>query len=304
MCSRDAIKDFGYLALETMEKIVAQIEPDYVWEVDLGGRGEPTTHPEFHELLRIMARPGVTTDVTTTAVTFTDKNIEACVNHVDVIRLSVSSIHKPIFDKVHIGLKHDKIWRNIAALAEAAADKVIVHLVGGPVIYDHLHETAAHLRTLGFTRLRLFPLWNRGGDVESELDNRRRKQLMNELGIPAAEDEYATGTGKLKMFVNALIGKLQNSQYCPVGDASVSINYKGEILGCFQDFGLTSNVGDIRHDHLRDIIRQRVKRLGRMKVCEGCNANKAAFRLPLFTGRSKSHPLEGDEGKRRLPIMQ
>lgn len=304
MCPRDAISDFGYLKLETMEKIVAQVEPDFVWEVDLGGRGEPTTHPEFHELLRIMAKPGVTTDVTTTGVTFTDKNIAACVDHVDVIRLSVSSIHQPVFEKVHIGLKYEKIWRNIAALAEAAAEKVIVHLVGGPVIYDHLHETAAHLRTLGLTNLRLFPLWNRGGDVESALSNQRRKQLMTQLDIPAVEGDYATGTGKFKWFMNTLYGKLQNSQYCPVGDGSVSINYKGEILGCFQDFGLTSNVGHIDNHRLRDVIHERVTRLGRMPVCEGCNVNKAALRLPMFTGRAKATPLENNDDKRRLPIMQ
>ena len=284
MCPRSEIKDHGYLSLETMEKIVAQLDPSYVWEVDLAGRGEPTIHPQFHELLKIMKKPGIPTDVTTTGVTFTDRNIEACVKYVDVIRLSVSSIRKETFDKVHIGLKFDKIWRNIEALAQAAASKVIVHLTGGPVIYEHLPETVEHLRKLGYTQLRLFPLWNRGGTVSTNQDHQRRNQLLKDLQIAASEDEYSTGTGKVRFFLNTLLGKMQNIHYCPVGDGSVSISYKGDILGCFQDFGHVSNVGNINDDHLKNIIQRRVKELGRMEICNGCNSNKVVLKRPMFLG--------------------
>ncbi|GED78639.1 MULTISPECIES: radical SAM protein [Pseudomonas] len=282
MCPRSVIKDYGFISLETMDKIVSQIDPSYVWELDLAGRGEPTIHPEFHELLRMMRRSGVLTDVTTTAVTFNQRNIDACVQNVDVIRLSVSSIQKEVFDKVHIGLNHEKIWRNIAALAEAAADKVIVHLTGGPAIYSTLPATVAHLRSLGFKRIYLFPLWNRGGDINAKLESEYRQKLVRELGLNLSESEYKTGMGKVKFMLNALLGTLENRNFCAIGDGSVSISYTGEILGCFQDFGHVSNIGHIDDDNLKKIVKSRVKQLGNMEICQGCNSRKAVFKLPMF----------------------
>lgn len=282
MCPRSAISDYGFISLDLMERIVAQIDPSYVWELDLAGRGEPTIHPEFHELLKIMKKPGVLTDVTTTAVTFTQKNIDAVVNHVDVIRLSVSSIRKEIFDQVHIGLDFDKIWRNIAALGESAAEKVIVHLTGGPVIYSSLAETVAYLRKLGFKRIYLFPLWNRGGDINAKLETEYRSNLVKKLGLNVSESEYKRGVGKAMFLVNAVLGTLQNKNFCVVGDGSVSVSYKGDILGCFQDFGHVSNIGHVDKDHLKKIIKSRVKLLGNMEVCNGCNSRKAVMKIPMF----------------------
>jgi MoaA/NifB/PqqE/SkfB family radical SAM enzyme len=276
------IKDDGFMSVDMMERIIDQIDPSYVWEIDLAGRGEPTIHPHFHTLLEVMKRPGITTDVTTTGVTFTQKNIDAVVNNVDVIRLSVSSIEKPVFDLVHIGLNYDRIWRNIAALGEAAGDKVFVHLTGGPVIYDSLPQTVEKLRSFGYKNFYLFPLWNRGGEVDHAEDNRRRAELSRDLGIRISESEYKTGTGKVKFFLNTLIGLAQNKRYCPIGDGSVSISHKGDILGCFQDFGHTSNVGHIDHHNLKDIIKGRVKSLGNMEICQGCNSRKAVMPGPMF----------------------
>lgn len=157
MCPRDLIRDEGFMSLSTMEKIISQINPLDFWEIDLAGRGEPTIHPQFSELTEIMRRSQIKTGVVTTGVTFNEKNARAAGANLDRIRLSVSSFHKETFDKVHIGLDHARIWTNIKNIASYAADKVIIHLTGGPVIYDRLPETVSHLRNLGFTKIHLFP---------------------------------------------------------------------------------------------------------------------------------------------------
>lgn len=282
MCPRSAVKDSGFLSLATMERIIQQVDPSYVWEIDLAGRGEPTIHPEFHTLLEIMGRPGITTDVTTTAVSFTQKNIDACVQNVDVIRLSVSSVSRPVFAQVHVGLNYERIWRNIRLLGEAAADKVYVHLTGGPVIYATLPETVAELRRCGFRRFFLFPLWNRGGEIDHRADNAARAQLARDLDLKISESEYKTGTGKVAFFLNSIIGLAQNRRYCPIGDGSVSISHRGEILGCFQDFGHTSNVGHVDRDDLRTLIRRRVRDLGNMAICRGCNSRLAVMPSAMY----------------------
>jgi MoaA/NifB/PqqE/SkfB family radical SAM enzyme len=282
MCPRDLVTDKGFISIQAVERIVSQISPDFVWEVDLAGRGEPTLHPQFPALLKIMRSSGILTDLTTTAVAMTPANITACADNVDVIRLSVSSLDPETFGKVHIGLDHARIWRNIEALAEAAADKVIVHLTGGPVIYDHLPQTVERLRTLGYRNFRLLPLWNRGGSVESQMDNERRTSLMRTLKIDASEAEYSGTVGRFSYLLHTLGNAIRNPAFCPVGDSSIFINYEGTILGCIQDFGGTSVLGNIWDNTISEIVESRVKSLGRMPVCTNCNTNRAALKSQMF----------------------
>lgn len=282
MCPRDLVSERGFISVDAVERTVSQLSPDFVWEVDLAGRGEPTLHPEFPQLLRIMRSSGIPTDLTTTAVSFTPTNLAACVDNADIIRLSVSSVHQETFDKVHIGLNFERIWRNIAALGEAAANKVIVHLTGGPVIYDHLPETVEQLRQIGYRNFRLLPLWNRGGSVADRMDNERRIALMGRLQIAASEAEYSGTTGRFVFLMNTVVNKLRNAAFCPVGDASVFVDHQGRILGCIQDFGGTSVLGDIWHDSIRDIVERRIPHLGRMPICRDCNTHKVALASHMF----------------------
>lgn len=285
MCPRSEIKDHGFMTVETMSRIVQQVDPSFVWELDLAGRGEPTIHPKFNELLKVMRSSSVTTAVTTTGVTLTQKNLDALVSEVDVIRLSVSSIDESIFRKVHVGLDYHKIWKNVAALAEAAPKKVIVHLTGGPVIYDSLPQTVRHLRSLGLKTLNLFPLWNRGGALTVSQEHAVRRNLIKDWGLNASESEYSSHNSRLTYFVHLLRSWTVNHEFCLVGDGSISIGYRGEILGCFQDFGHKSLMGNISHLKLKDVARQRAKVLGKMKVCEGCNSKEAAFKWPQLLGQ-------------------
>lgn len=272
MCPRDLVHESGFMSLETMNAIMDQVSADWVWEVDVAGRGEPTIHPKFFEMSQLMARGGAPTCVVTTGVTMTKKNADAMEHSFDLVRLSVSSIERSIFEQVHIGLDFDKIWRNIRFLAEAAASKTIIHLTGGPVIYPGLHDTVAHLRKLGFERMHLLPLWNRGGSLHDLASKAKRTQLMKELGLMASEREAWAGTTRSRFITRLGIQKLKNSHFCPIGDASLSLSYDGKVLGCFQDFGHTSNVGHISSMSLRDHVERRVVDLGNMAICQGCNS--------------------------------
>ena len=277
MCPRDLIGEEGFMSLETMERIISQVDKDSFWEIDLAGRGEPTIHPKFDELITIMKKSHVPTSVVTTAVAFTEKNARSAAANLDMIRLSVSSYNKSTFDKVHIGLNFYKIWKNISSIASFAAEKTTIHLTGGPVIYDHLHETVAHLRSLGFRRIHLFPLWNRGGAFEHQNDMERRLKLIRDLELLPAEVEYSGGAGRITQLANLAAGKLQNKNYCGVGASSLSIAYDGKILGCFQDFGHTSIIGNVHNGELRKLLQTRHTRVGNMPVCIGCDANKVAI---------------------------
>jgi len=66
---------------------------------------------------------------------------------------------------------------------------------------------------------------------------------------------------KYLFFLNAVKGKILNPNFCVIGDGSISVSYKGQILGCFQDFGHTSNIGHIEKDNLKKVIKNRIKLL-------------------------------------------
>jgi len=270
------------MTLDVMESVISQVDPSFVWELDLARRGEPTIHPQFDDLLKIMSKAPVPTAVVTTGVTLNQRNVDALVNNIDLIRLSVSSINENAFRKVHIGLDYKKIWKNIAVLAEAAPEKVIVHLTGGPAIYESMPDTVNHLRSIGLVKLNVFPLWNRGGSIEARQDAQERSRLIKLLKLNASESEYAKHTGRLQYFLHLVKGWIVNKQFCIVGDSSLSIGYRGEILGCFQDFGHVSNIGSMSGMKLKDAIKIRTELLGCMKVCVGCNSKEVVFKRPIF----------------------
>ncbi len=277
MCPRDLIKDHGYMSIETMEKVISQVDTSMSWEIDLAGRGEPTLHPQLLELAKIMARPGVLTGIVTTGVAMTPPNVEALEKHFGVIRLSVSSYVRSIYEKVHIGLNFEKIWRNVETLARVGAHKTVVHLTGGPVIYDGLPETVEHLRKLGFKRFKLLTLWNRAGHFQSNEDRDRRKALISELGLETGEDEVWASEGRMRFVSDIAFNKLRNPKYCPIGASSISISYKGDIIGCFQDFGHVSVVGNVHQMDIRTHLERRYSELGNMKICQGCDAHKVSL---------------------------
>jgi|GEM_PF-483919 len=288
MCPRWQIDRFGFLEVETLERVLSQASPDRIWEIDLAGRGEPTIHPRFPLLAGMLGTRGIPAAVVTTGVALEGKVLEASARHLDRIRLSVSAFDPAVFARIHVGLSYRRIWKNIARLGSEAAGKTIIHLTGGPAIYDSLPRTVEHLRSLGFRDLRLLPLWNRGGGLASRIDNRRRKSLMDALALTPFEDAYL-GMDKDRFHERAAAMKESNPLYCPVGESGLSVTFEGRILGCFQDFGCTSPLGSVFSTSLEKAYQARESRLGRMRICRGCDAPNVAM--------SGEGQVGGDSGK-------
>jgi MoaA/NifB/PqqE/SkfB family radical SAM enzyme len=276
MCPREEVKDFGYITPETMETILSQIDSDLAWEINLSGRGEPTLHRHFPLILEKLHNAPAKTALVTTGVCMTPPIIEAIDKYIDKVRLSISSFDPETFSKVHRGLRYHSVWENIAMIAKTFPKKVVCHLVGGPTIYDSLPLTVNHLRSLGFSEVYLFPLWNRGGARETEQTKERRISLLNELNIPPSEKEYVNGDQSAFQADAATFSKM-NPSYCPVGDSSIAIGYNGDILGCFQDFGHHAVIGNVHTNTLREIYNARKASLGRMCICSSCNTKNEAL---------------------------
>jgi len=276
MCPRQEVTDFGSISEETMETVLSQIDPEFVWEVNFSGRGEPTLHQNLPAVLSKLQRTSVKSALVTTGVCVTPAIAEALDSNVDKIRLSVSSFDSESFSRVHTGLNYKTVWENIAFMAKRFPQKIVCHLVGGPPIYDSLPETVAHLRSLGLSELYLFPLWNRAGSQETKQIRAKRLALLEELQIPPSEQEYANGDDEAFKADNVKYCEV-NKNYCPVGDSSMAIGYNGDIVGCFQDFGHKTVLGNIHRDNLKEVYERRKMLLGNMAICNGCNTKKEAL---------------------------
>jgi hypothetical protein len=171
-----------------------------------------------------LALTGIRSAVVTTGANLNRKNLDACVRDIQHVRLSVSSIRRDIFSKVHVGLNYDRIC----------------------------------------------------GDIASRIENRTRRNLAHSLGITLTEKEHVQ-MPRVLFALNILGHKLKNPHYCPVGDSSVSVSYKGDFLGCFQDFGHTSTLGTVFSDTLSNMVKSRRSKLGSMPICRNCDAGKVAL---------------------------
>lgn len=265
MCPRDNVTEFGYITLETIDNLIKKIEKYNLFEVSLSGRGEPTFHPQLIEILRKLRTLSNKISIVTTSDGLNENNYRDCMDNVDILRLSVSSIDEKIFHQVHRGLDYKKIWKNIDKLVKYNPEKLNIHLVGGESTYPSLEETIQFFKQNGVDNIHLFPLWNRGGNIPEQNINEMRKYLVDKYHIAYSEDEYLN-EDKTKMF--------GNPNYCPLGDTSIAVNFKGDMIGCFQDFENITRICNVNDD--ADFITKRTKVLKKMPVCKNCNSTNMA----------------------------
>lgn len=276
MCPRDVIPKHGKMSMETLEKALSTAAPHFVHEISFAGRGEPALHPRIVDFLKYARGTGITTSLVTTGTTMTAEKAAPIMENVDILRLSVSSYEPQAFQRVHRGLDYKKVWSNIERLAEIAPEKVTVHLTGGPTIYETLPHTVKFLREHGINKILLFPLWNRGGDIETKQNKDGRLQLQKDLQLTPSEAEYGGGSENNAFQRDWQEGLAKNDTYCAVGDSSISINYDGKITGCFQDFGQTSVLTDVFNADLFALWQERKAILGKMPVCQRCEVNNVS----------------------------
>lgn len=265
MCPRNEIQEMGSISLDTVQLISEKIK-DFgeLWEISIAGRGEPTIHPDFYKLTEILHRQNeIPVAVVTTGAHVNDDVINAFNNNVDKIRISISSINRSIFSKVHIGLDYDKTWANINQIIDKCDhSKIVIHFVGGEIIYSKIGETVDYLRNRGISNFYIFPLWNRAGSMDQGSEAKKREQLISKYNLASSESEY----------LNSDVNDMNCG--CRVGNASITLNFKGNIGFCFQDFSYKYKLGNIHKDNISDMLKKRVNAAGKMDICKGCNSSK------------------------------
>lgn len=264
MCPRDVVNDYGYIDEKTVDKVIEFAKTQQLFEISISGRGEPTLHSNIINLLNKIHKLKTPISIVTTTDGMNESNYKQIIDNVDILRISVSSIKKETFKKIHRGLDYDKIWKMIDKIVEYAPEKIYIHLVGGNAIYNGIEETIQYFKNKNINNIYLFPLWNRAGNLNNDEEN-YRKGIIERYNIHYSEDEYMN---------KEKVEQLSKKTYCPIGDSSIMINFKGDFIGCFQDFAnntVIENINDIKDS---DILKKREVCLGAMPVCENCNTKK------------------------------
>ena len=141
MCPRDCVKEYGYISLDTVDKLIDKIGDYLLYEISISGRGEPTFHPQLIEIIKKLQTLKAKISVVTTTDGIKDAAYKQLIDELDIMRISVSSIDEQIFKKIHRGLNYDKIWANITKLVNYNPEKLHIHLVGGKETYPALEKT-------------------------------------------------------------------------------------------------------------------------------------------------------------------
>lgn len=263
MCPRDKVAVKGYISLETIDQLIEKVKGYDVYEISISGRGEPTLHPDLLKIITKLKKLNTTISVVTTTAGLNDDNYKQVIDAVDILRISVSSLDEILFKKVHRGLDYNKTWNTIEKVIKYQPNKVNIHLVGGNDIFMGLEETIKYFKNNGIDNIYLFPLWNRGGNVDEQNILELRKKLVEKYNIAYSEDEYLDES-KAKL--------LGMENYCPIGDTSISVNFEGDMIGCFQDFANKTKVCTVFDD--TDFLANRTKLFQKMEVCKQCNSCK------------------------------
>lgn len=260
MCPREKVKNKGFISLDLVDKLIDKAKGYDLYEISISGRGEPTLHPELVEIVKKFKQLNTTISVVTTTAGLNENNYKDIIDEIDILRISVSSLEEELFKKVHRGLDYKKTWDTIEKVISYNPEKIYIHLVGGQDTYPGLESTVKFFKEHGVNNIYLFPLWNRGGNLEEQEILEIRKKLVKKYNIFYSEDEYLDDE-KIKY--------LDEPNYCFVSDKSISVNCFGDMIGCFQDFENLTKV--CRVDDNIDFIKERRKMLGKMNVCRECN---------------------------------
>ena len=270
MCPHDKVKNVGFLCLDVVDALINKVKNYSLYEVSISGRGEPTLHPQLVDIVNKLKCLNTPISIVTTTAGLNERNYKEILDAVDILRISVSSIEEDLFKIIHRGLEYKKTWKMIEQVISYCPEKVYIHLVGGEDTYSGLEATVNYFKKHNVNNIFLFPLWNRGGNLDVDQDIIKiRQMLVEKYSIHYSEDEYLDDEKRKKL-------NLPN--YCPIGDTSISVNCFGEMIGCFQDFENHNKVCTVFEEV--DFLSKRCQYFGKMQICKDCNSLKQVKILP------------------------
>jgi radical SAM protein with 4Fe4S-binding SPASM domain len=201
----------------------------------------------------------------------TDESIEMIRrSKLDVLSISVDSIHREVYEKIRVGLNYDRVMGNIQKLLKAKLQtRIIIRMVRQAANRYEVKEFVAHWKSLGLETV-MWDVTNRSGALPH----------FDALEVPREELPWYS------LVSDALVSKVM--PHCPIPFYMTSILHNGDMLVCGFDWLHESVIGNVREhtiselwnsDKMREIRQLHYKkRAANIAMCSNCSIWQKTWR--------------------------
>jgi radical SAM protein with 4Fe4S-binding SPASM domain len=138
------------LGLERFSSLIAELKEADVRSVVLKGGGEPTTHPQFIEMLDVLRDAGLAVGLITNGSMPRKGSVEKVAEVCDWARVSLDAATADVHEAIHGSKDFAKIIQNIAALTSQGGRTMVgLNFVAEPRNFREMADFTAMAKSLG-----------------------------------------------------------------------------------------------------------------------------------------------------------
>jgi len=238
---RGSYGDAPFMPPEIFKKIARECG-EFGSLLRLTGGGEPLLHPQVIELIKYAKSVNARVGLITNGSLLTPDKVNRMLNvGIDAIDISADAADGETYAKIRVGLKFDKLVRNVRYLAKKrdairGNTKIIASIINQKVIAGKLDSIVA--------------FWN------GIVDNVQVRKYLT------WDDKYASESGDTIPFIT-------NRVPCPYPFERVEIDSRGKVLLCSHDVAGETNMGNVMDESLSSIWKGEKFNLYRKLLLEG-----------------------------------
>lgn len=268
MCPRSEIIDPKLMTLDTYNQVMSRINSQDVFRGVIAGYGEPTTHPDFMDLVEGLRSHPVPFDMATNGQLLDEEKIRHLDGAIGLLLVSFSSISKPVYESVHVNLDQERVKGNICTASKLLKKtKLAISLTPMPECLDTLSDTIAWFHKQGITALTMSPtLYSRAGvDADLELASARLRRSIKAHDLHSQELDFIPSA-------KDIFSQWRWNQFkCIPRNTDLFIASSGDYLYCFNDISHTQPLGSVAELSVREAIEKRERMQSISSLCDRCN---------------------------------
>lgn len=276
MCPRDKIGAPRIMSKELFQKVLTRISSQDLFRVVIAGYGEPTTHPQFNDMIELLRGNPVQFDMVTNGQLLNKEKIEKIDGVIKNIIVSFSSIDTEVYNRVHVNLDQKLVMSNIKlAHKMLKKTKLIISLTPLSDCLKTLPDTIAWFRKNGINALSMSPsLYDRSGmlDTKKESTTQVLRKTIKSNKLHSQELDFIPSIRDIaKQWI-------ANKVKCIPRNSDILISSTGDYMYCFNDISHRHPIGNVLDKSLREALELREKTSVDNAICDQCDL-KERYRL-------------------------
>lgn len=243
-------RERGFMSLETVEKICDEIKRGKIAGVRLIRWGEPTIHPRFLEILKMLKETNCYIHFNTNGIFLNESMMESIVDlQIDSIKFSFQGVDRHSYEEMRSGSDWERILENIIRLNQIRGEKEKPYIQISTTIIDEDQKRVEH-----------FKKW---AEQWSDYCNIGKTEMVH-LRV----EDMEISDERKQQFMRLRDRESQNKCHlgnCPEVYDKLSINWDGQVTACCGDWDNQLLVGDIYKDSLKTIFaNERMRRIQKL----------------------------------------